>query len=65
MSETTTTAYCCKPDCFKPAEFEILDLSDPDPYSANTHACAADVGYLLGHRPGLANPENRWEVNAL
>lgn len=56
---------CCMLHCENGAEFEIRDMSDPDPYSCFTQSCASHVGELFGHRQEVSNPQNRWEVYSL
>jgi hypothetical protein len=51
--------------CPKPATFEVLDLSDADPYLRATQSCEDHVGKLLGHRPDVTTPVDCWEVIAL
>lgn len=62
---TKDAPKCCFGSCDEPAEFEIHDENDPDPYSGYTQACADHVGHLLGHRVGLENPVDHWNVYAV
>jgi hypothetical protein len=39
---------CCFIPCTGEAEWEIWDEQERDPYVANTQACTAHVGELLG-----------------
>ena len=54
--------------CPNPADYEIQDLEDSDPYQSITHACTEHVGDMLGHADNgnwkEGDPE-RWEVRAL
>lgn len=39
---------CCEIGCGKPAEFEIFDKMNKDPYHS-VHSCKGHVGELLMH----------------
>lgn len=67
LPTTQAVPYCGQVGCPAAAEYQILDLMDPNPYSCVVHACAAHVGGLLSHdlSVGRWKPGDRWEVMAL
>lgn len=57
--------HCCMIDCPAVAEFAICDEADRTD-TAETHACRAHVGDLLGHGEGVpAGAPDRWRVESL
>ena len=62
-----STLFCCHVDdhgktCDNAAEFRIIDNSERRWDSAETHACTAHVGELIGHAPDVEETGNGWTV---
>ncbi len=55
---------CCFDNCDKPAEYEIFDNNDPDPYGSYTDSCTDHVGHLLGSIPPV-EPIGPWSVQPI
>ena len=55
---------CCALNCDKQAEFAIFDTQEPHPELAETYACAAHLGDLIGSHPPT-KPTGPWEVRPL
>ena len=44
----TEKLICCFEGCGKPAEFKVFDSNEPRYDVAETHACEAHLGALIG-----------------
>lgn len=61
--------FCCVIGCDADAEYQVRTerrdggIAGPDIYADDTEACAAHVGEMLGHQPGMHAPEEAyWTV---
>jgi hypothetical protein len=63
MSYSKGDFFCCHPTCPKDAEFIVIDESDCDPYTRETHSCDRCVGALLGHCTiGTVSGPGKWSI---
>ncbi len=60
MSDKTLKCQYDRTD--HPADFQIFDCSDSDPYTSVTLSCQTHIGELLSHALHVIHPIHEWKV---